>query len=87
MLERRARYQPDGGWTGAIQYRHDHAEPGNHRGVLGNFGRAEELQLRALEIRKKLFGTPSPDVAFSYESLGSLYRKQKSLRQSGALHP
>jgi tetratricopeptide (TPR) repeat protein len=50
---------------------------GNTEAVLGNFGRAEELQLRALEIRKKLFGTPSPDVAFSYESLGSLYRKQK----------
>jgi tetratricopeptide (TPR) repeat protein len=45
--------------------------------ALGNFARAEELELRALKIRTKVFGVPSPDVAFSYENLGWLYLKQK----------
>jgi len=45
--------------------------------ALGNFARGEELELRALEIRKKSAGVPSVAVAFSFENLGWLYQKQK----------
>ena len=45
--------------------------------ALGNFARGEELELRALEIRRKSAGVPSVAVAFSFDNLGWLYQRQK----------
>jgi serine/threonine protein kinase/Tfp pilus assembly protein PilF len=54
--------------------------------TLGNYDKAEKYLLEGMEIRKKIMGNNSPDLALSYFNLGEMYHYKKDYKKAEAYY-